>query len=162
MSDIIDLNVGGQIYTTTRTTLTRYPTSMLGCMFSDRLPSAVDKHGNYVIDRDGQMFRHVLNFLRTSQLILPKDFREHELLNAEADFYQIPDLIEALSGCKGPEGVAKTVEEIDSDMYVERRVLKQNAPRHRPTNTDIFDDWIICGNEQNILVFISTFSETII
>ena len=34
--DVITLDVGGTIYKTTRTTLTRYPDSMLGAMFSGR------------------------------------------------------------------------------------------------------------------------------
>ena len=91
MSDIITLNVGGTIYTTSRTTLTLYPTLMLECMFSDRLPSAVDKNGHYVI------FRYVLNFLRSSKLTLPENFQEYDLLAVEADFYQIPELIKVVS-----------------------------------------------------------------
>ena len=62
MPDTITLNVGGTIYTTSKATLTRYPSSMLGCMFSDRLPSAVNKDGNFVIDRDGNLFRHGVEF----------------------------------------------------------------------------------------------------
>lgn len=30
---------------------------------------------HYFIDRDGHMFRYILNFLRTSQLLLPDDFK---------------------------------------------------------------------------------------
>lgn len=29
---------------------------------------------HYFIDRDGHMFRYVLNFLRTSKLLIPDDF----------------------------------------------------------------------------------------
>ena len=64
MEDLVTLNVGGCLYTTTVTTLTTYPDSMLGSMFSGRCPSHRDQNGNYVIDGDGPIFRHVLNFLR--------------------------------------------------------------------------------------------------
>ena len=57
MNDLIHLNVGGKRYTTTRATLMRYPESMLGAMFSGELPTSVDEHGCYFIDRDGPMFR---------------------------------------------------------------------------------------------------------
>lgn len=96
MDDIITLNVGGHLHTTSLTTLTKYPDSMLGAMFSGRMTSAKDHHGNYVIDRDGTLFRFVLNFLRTSELSLPEEFRELEPLSKEAEFYQIDDLVELI------------------------------------------------------------------
>ena len=91
---IVTLNIGGYLYTTTLTTLTKYPDSMLGAMFSGRMPSAQDQRGNYLIDRDGCLFRFILNFLRTSALTLPDDFKEIDLLAKEAEFYQIKILVE--------------------------------------------------------------------
>ncbi|XP_059819910.1 BTB/POZ domain-containing protein KCTD21-like [Hypanus sabinus] len=96
MSEPVTLNVGGSLYTTSLTTLTRYPDSMLGLMFGGTLPIKKDLQGNCFIDRDGNMFRYILNFLRTSQLDLPYDFQELDLLNREADFFQIQPLLEAL------------------------------------------------------------------
>ncbi|XP_015755059.1 PREDICTED: BTB/POZ domain-containing protein kctd15-like isoform X1 [Acropora digitifera] len=93
---IMNLNVGGFVYTTTLNTITRDPNSMLGRMFSGRQEIAKDSKGNYFIDRDGSLFRHVLNFLRTWELCLPQPFDEFEQLRAEADFYQVGDLIKAL------------------------------------------------------------------
>ncbi len=91
---IVTLNVGGYLYTTSLTTLTKYPDSMLGAMFSGRMPSAQDHHGHYLIDRDGVLFRYILNFLRTSALTLPDEFKEIDLLVKEAEFYQIKELVE--------------------------------------------------------------------
>ncbi|XP_071798746.1 BTB/POZ domain-containing protein KCTD15-like [Asterias amurensis] len=96
MDEVINLNVGGSLYTTSYSTLTRYPDSMLGAMFSGRIQSARDANGNFVIDGDGPLFRFVLNFLRRSTLNLPEDFKEVDLLAAEADFYQIEALIDAV------------------------------------------------------------------
>ena len=84
------------MYTTTLNTITRDPNSMLGRMFSGRQKIAKDSKGNYFIDRDGSLFRHVLNFLRTWELCLPQTFDEFEQLRVEADFYQVGDLIKAL------------------------------------------------------------------
>ncbi|XP_072018420.1 BTB/POZ domain-containing protein KCTD6-like [Amphiura filiformis] len=104
--------------------MTRYPDSMLGCMFGGQLlPSAVDKQGNYFIDRDGAVFRHVLNFLRTSQLVLPKNFTDYELLGAEADFYQIPDLINA---------VAKFNEDTAEDIVVIEKIVLEEIEPYEP------------------------------
>ena len=76
---------------------------MLGKKFSgDRLPSAQDSQGNFIIDRDGQVFRHILNFLRTSKLVLPEDYKEFAILSEEADFYQIKELIAAITSIRNP------------------------------------------------------------
>ena len=96
MDSIINLNVGGKLYTTSISTLTKYPDSMLGRMFEGDLPSAKDAHGSVVIDRDGKLFRYVLIFLRSSKLILPENFNEFALLEEEAEFYQIPEFIAAV------------------------------------------------------------------
>ena len=95
-NELVTLNVGGVTYTTTKATLTKYPDSMLGAMFSGRMPNLQDVNGHYFIDRDGALFKHVLNFLRCSKLCLPTDFKEMNQLIAEADFYQIQPMINEL------------------------------------------------------------------
>ena len=97
MDEIVTLNVGGNTYTTSLSTLTKDRESMLGAMFSGEMSAShKDRHGNYVIDRDGKLFRYVLNFLRSSKLLLPEDFKELEMLGEEAEFYQIKDMVEAV------------------------------------------------------------------
>lgn len=103
LPSIIDINVGGHVYTTSLASLTRYPDSMLGVMFSGRRPVAKDSRGCFFIDRDGPMFRYVLNFLRSSKLNLPESFQEFDQLIEEADFYQIDPLIEALRKVKSSQ-----------------------------------------------------------
>eukprot|EP00058_Branchiostoma_floridae_P026659 XP_002612150.1 hypothetical protein BRAFLDRAFT_88889 [Branchiostoma floridae] len=97
---VVSLNVGGHIYTTARSTLTQYRDSMLGAMFGGDFDALRDDQGSYFIDRNGRLFEHVLNFLRTTQLVLPEDFKELPLLEIEADFYQIKPLLEALKNYK--------------------------------------------------------------
>ncbi|CAH1232508.1 KCTD4 [Branchiostoma lanceolatum] len=101
--DIVALNVGGHFYTTTRSTLTKYD-SRLSAMFGHSqsgynvtsVDILRDERGRYFIDRDGMVFRHVLNFLRLGELVLPEGFKELCLLEKEATFYQIRDLIRAV------------------------------------------------------------------
>ncbi|XP_071477242.1 BTB/POZ domain-containing protein KCTD8-like [Diadema antillarum] len=92
MASYIGLNVGGKIYETSKTTLTRQPGSFFTSLLSGSIPSARDDRGNYRIDRDGKIFRHVLNYLRDNELILPEGFNELTLLEREADFYQLESL----------------------------------------------------------------------
>jgi len=93
-SDIVNLNVGGVKYSTTRSTLCKYPDSMLGAMFSQNMPSNVDKDGYYFIDRNGKIFEYILQYLRSDELSLPKEFKDFDLLKREMDFFQIKPLIE--------------------------------------------------------------------
>ena len=66
-----------------------------------------DSEGNFFFDRDGIVFRHILNFLRTSELILPKDFKELDLLEREAKFYGIEPLVEAIAVIKEGNPICK-------------------------------------------------------
>lgn len=68
----------------------RYPESKLGRMFSGNVPVVLDTlKQHYFIDRDGGMFRHILNFLRNQMLLLPEDFQYYDLLMQEAQFFEL-------------------------------------------------------------------------
>lgn len=102
MEAFVTLNVGGSLYTTTRGTLTRFPNSMLGAIFKYVGPVAItkDEHGRVFIDRDGELFRHVLNYLRRGYLVLPEGFNELDMLADEATFYELPKLVDLLHELK--------------------------------------------------------------
>lgn len=51
---------------------------------------------HYFIDRDGKTFRHILNYLRSSKLILPENFNEYEQLYEEAKYYDLHGLVHHL------------------------------------------------------------------
>lgn len=96
---IVELNVGGVHYTTTLSTLTRDPDSLLGQMFTGRWrvgqpqqPVLRDSKGKYFIDRDGVLFRYTLDFLRNQKLTLPENFHECERLKQEADYFQMNEM----------------------------------------------------------------------
>ena len=65
----------------------KYPDSMFGRMLNSSIDSEKDENGAYFIDRDGPLFRHVLNFMRNGTLSLPENFNELKSLKSEADFY---------------------------------------------------------------------------
>jgi len=46
----------------------------------------------YFIDRDGVLFRFILDYLRTGQLTLPESFRELGRLEREAEYFQLSAL----------------------------------------------------------------------
>ena len=89
-SNLVSLNVGGRTFLTSRDTLTRDPDSMLACMLTQDLPAAPqDKDGNLVIDRDGDSFSYILNFLRDGSCVYPLDFHTRAKLLREADYFQV-------------------------------------------------------------------------
>ncbi|XP_068624730.1 BTB/POZ domain-containing protein KCTD1 [Battus philenor] len=93
----VHIDVGGVIYTSTLLTLTTYRNSRLGRMFSGSLPVVLDSlKQHYFIDRDGHMFRHILNFLRNQKLLLPSNFEDFDLLMEEARYFQLFDMMCAL------------------------------------------------------------------
>lgn len=95
-STIIKLNIGGRQYSTTRTTLTSESDSMLAAMFSGRHSIHQDEDGCVFIDRDGDLFAHVLNWLR-SRVIPPLDNVAKAGLLAEAQYYQLTGLVASLT-----------------------------------------------------------------
>lgn len=70
--------------------LLRYPESRLAKLFNGSIPIVLDSlKQHYFIDRDGNMFRHILNFMRNSKLLIAEDFCDLELLLEEAKYFEI-------------------------------------------------------------------------
>ncbi len=96
-SDVVELNVGGVYYTTSRATLTSgEPDGALASLFG--ADAAADSRvqrdgkGRCFIDRDGVLFRYVLDFLRNGKVILPDNFHERERLRVEAEHYGLAEM----------------------------------------------------------------------
>jgi len=91
----VKLNVGGYRFQTSIRTLTS-TTSRLAAFF--RQPDWRDscKSGEVLIDRDGSLFRLILNFLRDGNIVVPELEKERHLLLLEAAYYGLDDLVELL------------------------------------------------------------------
>ncbi|KAL1138783.1 hypothetical protein AAG570_008845 [Ranatra chinensis] len=93
--EIVELNVGGVFYTTSRSTLAREPGTTLARLLDQEQPLK-DAKGRLFVDRDGVLFRYVLDYLRTRALVLPEGFRERERLIKEADHFELAGLAAAV------------------------------------------------------------------
>ncbi|KAI7836323.1 hypothetical protein COHA_009831 [Chlorella ohadii] len=80
--ELVVLNVGGTLFTTTRTTLTTHAESMLAGMFR--------------IDRDPKHFPCILAYLRDGDVPRPEGRRERLELQAEAKYYALAELADLL------------------------------------------------------------------
>ena len=89
------LNIGGHIFSTSITTLSRVEDSFLAVMFSGRYNLQRESDGSFFIDRDGTNFRYILNYLRDGDAnvgVIPDNGKLVQELISEAEFYKLPVL----------------------------------------------------------------------
>lgn len=121
----VHIDVGGTIYTSSLETLTKFSESRLAKMFSGSIPIVLDSlKQHYFIDRDGQMFRHVLNFVRNSRLLLPEDFSDVDLLLEEAKYYDIVAMVKALEQLR----LDRCIRNGHHGLYHEKNYLPNGHP----------------------------------
>ena len=61
-SPIVSLNVGGKLYQTLRSTISKYPDSLLNLILSSKVPAEIDANGAYFIDRDPSYFDIIIDY----------------------------------------------------------------------------------------------------
>jgi hypothetical protein len=86
-NSIVKLNIGGTRFTTTRLTL--LPCSFFSAAFEHAsiMPVAIlDEEGAFFLDRSPDLFKHILQFLRTGRLLGLSALQWQEILE-EAEFY---------------------------------------------------------------------------
>jgi len=90
---IVKLNIGGQIFTTSLTTLTSQET-FFSALFSGNFELEKDEQGAYFIDRDPRNFHLILNYLRGQEIFF--DDLSHTQINelaSDCQFYQVQGLL---------------------------------------------------------------------
>jgi hypothetical protein len=88
----IKLDVGGKAFTTSITTLTSKPESMLAAMFSGRFSLEKDEDGSFFIDRNGKNFELILDWLRDESIPSFKEEAEKEKFLKDCQYFQLNDL----------------------------------------------------------------------
>ena len=100
--DMIRLNIGGNYYSTSKSTLFAQRNSMLETMFSGYHKLTKSEDGSYFIDADGKHFGIILNHLRGRiqyATDLLEDRRTLLELRKEADFYNLVVLKDLVDIC---------------------------------------------------------------
>ncbi|CAF1059405.1 unnamed protein product [Rotaria magnacalcarata] len=93
--EVVELNVGGVTYATTLATLHQAESdSPLATITSTTFGR--DSKNRIFIDRDGVLFRYILDYLRNKRLSLPENFSERDRLCLEADYYRLTSMSRAL------------------------------------------------------------------
>ena len=101
----VKLNVGGQVFETSKGVLSRDRDSLLHAIVSSSSPLELDSAGCFYIDRDWWLFRHILRFLRDGRL--PQDRELLAQIYAEADFYNLVSLRRAIRETLDPAHVVE-------------------------------------------------------
>ncbi|CAF2079937.1 unnamed protein product [Rotaria magnacalcarata] len=99
--DIINLNVGGQRFSTSRQTLTWISDSFFTAMLNGLISTNRDDQGYIFIDRDPKLFSIILNYLRTKELDI--NGCDLHMLKHESEFYGVQPLIRRLQLCEDLE-----------------------------------------------------------
>lgn len=139
------LNIGGEKYTTTISTLLSDNTSI----FNEILTSEIDLSDEIYIERNGILFKYILNYLR-NQSFDPRQYRRSLLLEImeEADFYNIESLFNVINN------IIKDIEIISFEHngdYIFKGQLAgtQNIKDIKTTDPNTG----ICTNTQGRIVF---------
>ncbi|EAN33725.1 Kelch motif family protein [Theileria parva strain Muguga] len=121
---MVDINVGGVVFETSRHTLTRQENSYLNGLLSGRYEVGRDRQGRIFLDRDYELFRIILNFLRNpTSLPIPRDLTESAMILEEAKYYKVKfspyPLVLCYGGHNGKEHL-RSMELLDMDSKVWR------------------------------------------
>uniref|UniRef100_A0A8D0FFX0 BTB domain-containing protein n=1 Tax=Strix occidentalis caurina TaxID=311401 RepID=A0A8D0FFX0_STROC len=132
--EIIELNVGGQVYITRHPTLVSVPGSLLWEMFTQKNVRSLarDSKGRFFVDRDGFLFRYILDYMRDQQLVLPDHFPERSRLQREAEYFMLPELVKMLA----PK-LSKQNSLGDDPCQSDPEELSPNADATRAASTDV-------------------------
>ena len=123
---IIRLLVGGREHANTRDTLSMVPDSFLDRLVSGELPSTLDEQGRYFIDRNGELFVFVLDWLRTAgdaEVVARASPDVLGRLRIEADFYGIDDLAAACTA------------NLERLAQKDKENVRARSPPRRPSTT---------------------------
>lgn len=154
----VKLNVGGNKFETTLTTLTRYPDSMLGTMFSGREGINVKAcdDGYVFIDRDGSYFGFVLNFLRDGEIELPHDAVGKRLVWRELKYYMLDDAARSSMYAAAPKWL-KILRSCSKDGIYEKSKLVNGRPSYVDRKQGKFmfffstrSMWLICDKLSHV------------
>uniref|UniRef100_A0A8C2HMK3 Potassium channel tetramerization domain containing 14 n=1 Tax=Cyprinus carpio TaxID=7962 RepID=A0A8C2HMK3_CYPCA len=101
-SQVVQLNIGGHVFSTTLGTIRKFPNSTLADLFNGST-KRMDSEGRHFVDRDGTYFRYILEYLRTE-----KPPTEHlQEVHKEALYYDIKPLVKAIE--ETPQFFGETV-----------------------------------------------------
>ena len=130
--EIVTFNVGGTNYQVARSTLQKYPDSMLATLVSERWAGSGKEGQPIFIDRDPVRFRYILDLYRDAQAVVPLTVSLQEM-RKEAQYFGLPEeaVCVAYEDAEMTRRVAATITAAYEDLGKrERELLSQAAACH--------------------------------
>ena len=158
---VVRLNVGGTIYTTTLDTLRAVPDSLFGRMFDPDISLGMvptDEDGNIFFDRDPEVFRWVLDFLRRRGRSVGMPRQElRPLLRDEADYFGLVGLVEACDADQAPEPIVAMLDKGFAGVITTLGTLKNTQKQSMDELTNRINDeddtplsFYLCGIHESM------------
>ena len=149
--EFIHLNVGGVYYTTTKETLIS-GSGYFSAMLSKHMEPGQLLDGGIFIDRNGDLFAHVLNYLRNrSNWSAPNDPKLILDLINEAEFFCVTGMLEKIKQRVPPKKVNFNIV-FHSDKGL-RRIGVVNAPQIICKNVEFMTDTPVKSNHNVICYY---------
>ncbi|CAO4371439.1 unnamed protein product [Caenorhabditis nigoni] len=98
---LVNLNVGGTVFQTTKATLTRFD-GMFKTMLDNGISVKIKEIDTLFIDRSPKHFDLILNFMRDGDVEFPENSREIREIRREAQYYLLGGLEEICEQILGP------------------------------------------------------------
>lgn len=122
--DVVELDVGGQRFKVARSTIMKFPDTMLGALIdrwdTDTKPA--------FIDRDPRRFGYILDFYRNGEIVLPISVSKTEV-EKDAKFFGLPLQNDSISMDVSQLGVLrKRLADIDCEQAAD---LQSRTKKHR-------------------------------
>ncbi|CAL2033956.1 unnamed protein product [Caenorhabditis brenneri] len=124
---IVKLNIGGTIFQTTRSTLTKFD-GFFKTMFETNVPVTTDNFGAFFIDRDPTHFRLILNFMRDGDVELPTCKKEIKEISNEAQYYLLNGLVKLCSKQSEVQPNTEMFKVLHSNLEVFHAMLHSKKP----------------------------------
>ena len=146
---IVNFNVGGQKYQVSRSLLGQYPDTMLARSASEQWQT--DPESEIFIERDGERFRSVLDYLRDGKAILPVTVAKAAVLE-DMLYYGVENVDESdfddslIKGIQSAGGVENKVDVLafltEEKHRIDRERERLNRERERLSNEE---ECLECG-----------------
>jgi tellurite resistance protein len=118
VDEIVTLNVGGTLFTTTKTTLMKgIKPTMLSVMFGGNYTPGLMKDGNIFIDREPEAFAYILRYLRTGKKTPAEPPMTEEIIDNEFVYF----------GLISNEDIQRKNEAVNKKRKIIESVLNDNS-----------------------------------
>ena len=131
-NNIVHLNVGGTKYQVSKGLMEQYPTTMLARMVSETWMT--NPQQEIFIDRDGETFRYVLNYMRNLKVNLPNSQTlSSEALMEELKYFGFENIPEGAIrfGCSPNEAMGRVVKHRQAMKKLHDKRIKKFRDKFR-------------------------------